>query len=44
MGLLIIGRMDRMCEKYGRESVSILEEKKNNNKNNDNVFQKIEIM
>lgn len=35
--------MDRMCEKYGRESVSILEEKKNNNKNNDNVFQKIEI-
>lgn len=43
MGLLIIGRMDRMCEKYGRESVSILEEKKNNNKNNDNAFQKIEI-
>lgn len=35
--------MDRMCEKYGRESVSILEEKKNNNKNNDNAFQKIEI-
>lgn len=40
--------MDRMCEKYGRKSVSILEEKKNNRmmvleRDNDNAFQKIEI-
>lgn len=27
---LLIERMDGMCEKYGRESVSILKEKKNN--------------